>query len=130
MAVKYSKQRTAITTFLKDRKDHPTAEVIYEGVRKEYPNISLGTVYRNLMLLSDLGEIQRVNVGDGSEHFDPDTSLHNHFVCRQCGRVLDLEMDGIEEVDRMASQSFGGKIEGHKIYFHGVCEDCLKANSI
>ena len=63
MAIKYSKQRAVIKEFLQDRKDHPTADVVYTNVRKAYPNISLGTVYRNLMLLSDMGEIQILRVG-------------------------------------------------------------------
>ena len=72
MALKYSKQRTVIKEFLQTRKDHPTADVVYNAVRKDYPNISLGTVYRNLMLLSEIGEIQKLRVGDGLEHFDAD----------------------------------------------------------
>ena len=84
MALKYSKQREAIKEFLCTRKDHPTADNVYMEVRKEFPNISLGTVYRNLTLLAELGEIARINVGDGTDHFDPNTSLHYHFICKGC----------------------------------------------
>ena len=65
MALKYSKQRAMIKDFLQGRKDHPTAEVVYNNIREIYPKISLGTVYRNLVLLSDIGEIARFRVGDG-----------------------------------------------------------------
>ena len=82
MNLKHSKQRDSIKEFLKGRKDHPTAAVVYENVRKTIPNISLGTVYRNLTLLADIGEISRIHVGDGVDHFDADISPHYHFICR------------------------------------------------
>ncbi len=129
MALKYSKQRAMIKEFLQGRTDHPTAEVVYRNIREVYPKISLGTVYRNLVLLSDIGEIARLRVGDGYEHFDYDTSEHNHFVCNKCGCVIDMEMEDICSIDNIAAKNFPGKIEGHKIYFYGICEDCLKQGS-
>lgn len=72
--LKYSRQRELIKDFLMTRKDHPTADIVYRNVRKQNPSISLGTVYRNLTLLADIGEISRLNVGDGVDHFDADTS--------------------------------------------------------
>ncbi|WP_026517758.1 Fur family transcriptional regulator [Butyrivibrio sp. MC2021] len=129
MALKYSKQRAMIKDFLQGRKDHPTAEVVYNNIREIYPKISLGTVYRNLVLLSDIGEIARFRVGDGYEHFDYDVRNHNHFVCNCCKKVADIEMDDINgKIDEIASKSFPGKIDGHKIYFYGTCEDCLLQN--
>lgn len=124
MAHKYSKQREEIRSFLISRKDHPTADVVYTNVRKSYPNISLGTVYRNLQLLSDLGEIQKINVGDGLEHFDADTSTHNHFICSSCGAVIDLEMENIDFLTGLAEKSFDGKINGYSAYFYGLCSNC------
>ena len=94
-ALKYSRQREAIKEFLATRKDHPTADVVYQNIREIYPHISLGTVYRNLTLLSDIGEILRLHLSDGVDHFDADTSLHYHFICKDCGSVIDLEMDSI-----------------------------------
>ena len=75
-ALKYSRQREAIKSFLMTRKDHPTADVVYHSLRADFPNISLGTVYRNLTLLADLGEIARLRLGDGVDHFDADSSRH------------------------------------------------------
>ncbi len=124
MPIKYSKQREMIKDFLMTRKDHPTADVVYMNVRQEYPNISLGTVYRNLTLLSDLGEIQRLRVGDGVDHFDADISKHYHFVCQNCGKVIDLKMDNIDNILDIAGMNFDGKIQGHITYFYGVCGDC------
>lgn len=128
MAVKYSKQREVIKDFLFTRKDHPTADMVYMNVRQQYPNISLGTVYRNLTLLTERGEIRRISVGDGVDHFDADTSPHNHFICKRCGRVIDLEMESIEHISEAASQNFDGHIEGHVTYFYGLCGDCCKAD--
>ena len=124
MALKHSKQRDMIKTFLMSRKDHPTADVVYMNVRQENPNISLGTVYRNLTLLADIGEIARLRVGDGVDHFDADTSPHYHFVCRECDSVSDLEMDSIDEITQKAAANFDGLIEGHFTYFYGICPHC------
>lgn len=126
MALKYSRQRECIKEFLMTRKDHPTADVIYMNVRETYPNISLGTVYRNLQLLCDIGEIQKISVGDGTDHFDGDTSSHNHFICKDCGKVIDLEMESFDQIDYLAGKNFGGQIAGHVTYFYGLCEDCSK----
>lgn len=129
MALKYSKQRAMIKDFLQGREDHPTAEVVYNNIREIYPKISLGTVYRNLILLSDIGEIVRFRVGDGYEHFDWDVRNHSHFICNCCKRVVDIEMDDISaRIDEIAAKSFPGKIDGHKIYFYGTCEECLSEN--
>ncbi|MBD5475149.1 MAG: transcriptional repressor [Lachnospiraceae bacterium] len=129
MALKYSRQRQVIKDFLMTRKDHPTADVVYMNVRHEYPNISLGTVYRNLSLLADLGEIKRLRVGDGVDHFDADISDHYHFVCTECGSVIDLKADGLEriaETMEAVNAKFDGEIIGHVTYFYGMCGECRK----
>ena len=126
MALKYSRQRQVIKDFLMTRKDHPTADVVYMNVRREYPNISLGTVYRNLSLLADLGEIRRLRVGDGVDHFDADISEHYHAVCTECGNVTDLKISGIDQIMDIAGKDFDGEIQGHVTYFYGVCGDCCK----
>lgn len=123
--IKYSRQREAILSFLKTRKDHPTAEVIYENVRNEYPNISLGTVYRNLALLSDMGVILKLSCDDGFEHYDGNPERHYHFACRNCGAVIDLEMDDISFINTLAEKNFAGQIEGHMAYFYGTCAKCI-----
>lgn len=127
MALKKSKQRDLIKAFLMGRKDHPTADIIYMNVRQQLPNISLGTVYRNLTLLADIGEIQRLRVGDGVDHFDADISPHYHFVCTECGSVVDLQMDNIDSINNIAGAGFDGKIAGHVTYFYGTCGNCTAA---
>ena len=124
MNLKHSRQRDSIMEFLSQRKDHPTADTVYMNVRKTFPNISLGTVYRNLTLLADIGEISRIRVGDGVDHFDADTSPHYHFICKECGSVIDLDMEDMTEINQAANQNFDGTIEGHITYFYGKCGNC------
>jgi len=129
-ALKYSRQREAIKNFLMTRKDHPTADVVYSSVRHEFPNISLGTVYRNLTLLADIGEIARLRLGDGIDHFDADTSPHYHFICKDCGCVVDLNLKALEEVDKYNGTYLdGNKVAGHITYFYGSCDDCCRRQS-
>lgn len=128
MAAKYSRQREAIKDFLRDRKDHPTAEVIYDWVRREHPNISLGTIYRNLTLLTNSGEISRINVGDGVDHFDPNTEPHVHFLCNHCGAVQDLELSSGRDFSALTPgvlAGFDGEIQGSVTYLYGKCKSCI-----
>ena len=124
--LKNSKQRDAIKSFLMTRYDHPTAETVYLNVKKDFPNISLGTVYSNLSLLSEIGEIQKLSTGIGPDRFDGNPAPHYHFICNQCGSVLDLDVTGLDHINVLASQNFDGEIEGHLIYFYGKCPDCKK----
>ncbi len=126
--LKYSRQRESIKACLMSRHDHPTADAIYESIREEFPNISLGTVYRNLNLLVDLGEIRKLAFGDGKDHFDGDTTQHYHFVCHECGSITDLAMEDMPDINCKAQEYTNGQIKGHAISFYGTCEDCLKSN--
>lgn len=126
MALKYSRQRESIKKFLAGRKDHPTAETIYTCLREEYPRISLGTVYRNLSLLADLGEIKKISTGDGPDHFDGDISDHHHFICRRCHQVSDIKMKNIDGIMEEAAREYPGQVEGYVANFYGLCEHCLQ----
>lgn len=119
--LKYSKQRESIKNFLVTRYDHPTAETIYLNIRREFPNISLGTVYRNLNLLAEIGEIQKLSPGIGPDRFDGNPAPHYHFICRHCGCVMDLTVSGLDHINILAGQDFDGEIEGHITYFYGAC---------
>lgn len=127
--LKYSRQRESIKACLMDRHDHPTADAIYASIREDFPNVSLGTVYRNLNLLVELGEIQKLTCGDGKDHFDADISPHYHFVCRNCGAVLDLPLEPFADMDQQAQECIGGQVDSHAIYFYGTCEDCLRTDT-
>ncbi|HIX60264.1 MAG TPA: transcriptional repressor [Candidatus Blautia gallistercoris] len=123
-ALKYSRQRESIKKFVQSRYDHPTADTVYENIRLIYPNISLGTVYRNLSLLADLGELNRITTDGGADRFDGNTAPHNHFICRKCHKVIDLDMEAIDHIMDMAAKNFKGTIDSYTTYFHGLCEDC------
>ncbi len=126
--IKYSKQRDAIREFLYSRHDHPTAEIVYKNIIKEYPKISLGTVYRNLAFLVEQGEAITVPCEDGSVHFDAKTEPHYHFQCTKCKAISDIELDDEAFENSMKSRVQSvcnqGKIDGHVTFFYGVCNDC------
>ena len=92
----YSRQREAIYNYLLSTKKHPTAETIFQAVQQDYPKISLATVYRNLTVLEETGQVQRIPCNDAKDHYDANTAEHPHFVCNYCQSVLDLEMDNLE----------------------------------
>ena len=106
-------------------KEHPTAEVIYQHVKEDYPKISLGTVYRNLTLLVEIGDIRKISTGDGTDHFDADTSAHSHYHCKCCHRLMDLEVTPSVEQILAASSAGLGTIETASLLFTGVCKDCV-----
>lgn len=122
--IKYSRQRESIKNFLAERYDHPTAETVYQNMKKEYPHISLGTVYRNLSLLTELGEIQKLSTGIGPDRFDGNPMPHYHFICKECGSVLDLKEINLDHINILAGQDFAGEIEGHYAHFWGKCPAC------
>lgn len=121
--MRYSRQREAIYQALKSTKSHPDAEWVYCKVRQTIPDISLGTVYRNLRQLADSGEVTIIETEDKSMHFDADTSPHLHFVCSECGSIKDLFMDS-GMLPKLNDMGFMAKTE--KAVYYGVCNDCLK----
>lgn len=121
---KNSRQRNAVKAVLMKHTDHPTAGDIYQELRMEYPNISLGTVYRNLNLLYDLGEIRKISSGDGLEHFDGNISPHYHHVCISCGAVNDIPMEIFAGINEFAQRFTEHKIMEHKTIFLGTCKNC------
>jgi len=126
--MKYSRQRTCILQYLQTHHNHPTAETVYQAVQEEYPNISLGTVYRNLTLLADMGIISRLTGGDGPDRFDANTKPHYHFHCTHCGDIIDLELEpaDMEHINLLAMHHFDGIVEGHSTIFFGRCPHCAE----
>lgn len=126
--MKFSRQREAVKTVLCSTKAHPTAAWIYENVRKEIPNISLGTVYRNLNLLGEEGIIKKLSFGDGNEHFDGDISPHSHLYCESCGRIYDIDFDATELCSKI-SETEKVEISSAACNFSGICGECkIKKN--
>ncbi|MDO4324224.1 MAG: transcriptional repressor [Lachnospiraceae bacterium] len=122
--LKYSRQREAIKTFLMNRTDHPTADTVYTSLRQTYPNISLGTVYRNLSLLEQIGEISKISTGSGADHYDANMTQHQHFICTSCHRVYDIQIKNIDSIMDAAADSAPGVIESYRANFYGKCKEC------
>jgi Fur family peroxide stress response transcriptional regulator len=129
MAVlKYSRQRESIKNFLCGREDHPTADMVYTNIRKEYPNISLGTVYRNLSLLVELGEVRKITT-DGADRFDARVTPHSHFICRRCGRVMDVMVSIADPLPMVNEQFHLGTADECRMEFYGICSQCEHAGN-
>jgi Fur family peroxide stress response transcriptional regulator len=123
---KYRRQRETIKEYLMKTKDHPSADMVYAHLRNEIPNISLGTVYRNLNLLVSQGEAVKLTFGNGPDRFDGNVRPHYHFVCTECYNIDDLEIsnDDIKLINDIASRNYAGEIRGHYAYFFGKCGSC------
>jgi len=120
----YSRQRAEVLDQIREHEDHPTADVIFAELRQKDPSISLATVYRNLKLLSDLGEIRKLSFVSGADRFDPTVKPHYHFVCEKCGKVYDIPMKVAEALDSEAEMYIPGAITGHDLVFRGICDEC------
>jgi len=121
-----SRQRDAILRVVKGVTSHPTANWIYDQVRGEIPNISLGTVYRNLRLLIEEGQISEIELARTLSRFDGNTQYHHHFICEQCGRVFDVSDDeriGRALMDEIA-RGTGFRITHRRCELYGLCKDC------
>ena len=123
--MKHSKQREAILKNLRSRYDHPNADMVFASIREEIPNISLGTVYRNLSELSMSGEILKLDAGDGTERYDGNPDQHYHMICKKCRSVIDIELDYDRELDNKVKNLCGAEIDFHSVLFSGVCGKCL-----
>ena len=121
----YSRQREAVLEALCNTKSHPTAAWIYEQVRITLPNISLGTVYRNLSGLVEDGRIRKLSFGDASDHFDGDISVHSHFYCEHCGEISDIRLDQSQFLGEIEKEY---KVRAHNADFNitGKCSKCCQ----
>ena len=125
------RKRSAILECLRSTDTHPSADWIFQQLKGEIPDLSLGTVYRNLTLFRKQGLIASVGTVQGVERFDADVSPHVHYICDCCGRVQDLP--GIQvprsRVDT-ASHQLGGEISACQLTFNGICKDCREDNTV
>ena len=124
---KYSRQREAIKANLRQRRDHPTADMVYADIRAQYPRVSLGTVYRNLALLTEQGEIRKLPSDEGADRYDGNLEAHNHFVCRECGAIFDIPPVDSKTLQKAAGKAVDGVIEESRVSFIGLCATCARA---
>lgn len=123
-------QRQIILEELGKVTSHPTANEVYDMVRKRLPRIGLGTVYRNLELLAENGVILKLEVGGTQKRFDATIESHYHIRCSVCGRVDDVDMEVQEEINETAAKSCDYKILGHHIEFSGTCQECSAKETV
>jgi len=124
-----TRQRGIILDILRESHEHPTAEIIYRDARRVLPNISLGTVYRNLKLLVERGLIRELN-GRGFGRYDGNLARHDHFTCQVCGQISDLAASEDRALHRRVAARTGFEISHHRMEFYGRCPSCrAKASS-
>lgn len=118
--MKNSKQRDLVLEIVNNSKDHPTAEDVYIKAREHIPNISLGTVYRNLNTLVDKKSIRRIKTGSETYRYDNSSLKHNHFICKICNNVLDVDVGNVEDVKTID----GNIVYSTDITYFGICKNC------
>jgi Fur family transcriptional regulator, peroxide stress response regulator len=119
-----TRQRKTILQILKNTKSHPTVDRIYDEVRKDMPHISKGTVYRNLQVLQDDGDITELKLDGTASRYEIKQKNHYHFRCEQCGQVIDIDMPVKKELDQQAATKTGLNISYHQLEFCGLCREC------
>jgi Fur family peroxide stress response transcriptional regulator len=119
-----TRQRRAILDLLKGTRAHPTADEIYAAVRKDLPNISKGTVYRNLQVLIESGEAAVLDIRGSLSRYEIRRESHYHFRCQACGRVIDIDEPVDPGLDDKVSRKTGFVVSGHQIEFRGWCAIC------
>ena len=124
-----SKKREKILEILRNTRSHPTAEWVYNEIRKEFPRISLGSVYRNLNVLIEQKLIKKVGTNESQERFDATTDQHYHFVCKSCNKILDIEKPVELDLDKEFEKNSSFKIAHHNLTFYGLCPACVKSIS-
>jgi Fur family ferric uptake transcriptional regulator len=124
--LRMTRQRKVILEELRKLNTHPSADEIYEVVRHRLPRISLGTVYRNLEVLSELGEIQKLELSGLLKRFDWDTKKHYHIRCVRCSRVDDAPIAPLNQLDNELYGATVFEIIGHNLEFTGLCPECSR----
>jgi Fur family peroxide stress response transcriptional regulator len=122
---KHSKKRDAILDLIRSTESHPGAQWVYDQLKPSIPDLSLGTVYRNIAFFREEGLVESVGVVSGEERFDGDTSPHPHAVCSRCGKIIDLPDEAKVELNRIFSVDIPNfTIDKRNTVFYGICRDC------
>jgi Fur family ferric uptake transcriptional regulator/Fur family peroxide stress response transcriptional regulator len=124
-----TRQKKLIADILKGTASHPTADWIYEQARKEMTDISLGTVYRNLRVLVETGEVMELNYGNTFRRFDGNPENHYHFVCECCNCVHDIDLPLQTNLNQKIAELGHGQVMHHRLEFYGTCPKCTEISN-
>jgi Fur family peroxide stress response transcriptional regulator len=122
---KRSRQRERILNLLQNTGAHPTASWVYDELKGEFPDLSMGTVYRNLNILVEQGLVRKIDFGSTFDRYDANTVPHYHFICERCGSITDLELPVDEELNEKVMSTTDFIAKRHRIEFYGTCDKCL-----
>jgi Fe2+ or Zn2+ uptake regulation protein len=128
--LRMTRQRQVILDELRRHNTHPTADSLYESVRLRLPHISLGTVYRNLEILTSLGEIQTLDLSGSQKRFDGNPNKHYHIRCMHCGRVDDAPIAPLNQLEDELYGATVYTIMGHRLEFMGLCPECSRNQAL
>jgi len=121
-----SKQRERILALLRSTDTHPTANWLFGRLKKEFPNLSMGTIYRNIGILVRQGLIARIAFGSTFDRLDANVAEHYHFICERCDAIIDLNLPIDGRLDKQVPTSEGFKVHRHAVEFYGLCPKCAK----
>ena len=119
-------QRIAVLKILSESKGHPSVENIYKQVKKDFPTTSLATVYKTLTLLKELGEVLELGFPEGSNRYDGNRpNPHPHVICIKCKKIVDPDLDSLDEMKKEVELDTNFKILNHRLDFFGICSNCM-----
>ena len=127
MMRRHTIQRWLVLKAVNKLQCHATADEIYEEIVAEHPNVSRATVYRNLKLLSETGDIRKIEIPGGADCFDHLCHDHCHVKCEKCGRVFDVDMEYDNGLEKNIRNDRGFSFTGYDILFRGICPDCQES---
>ena len=123
-------QRKLVLKAVSSLHNHPTADEVYDSIVITYPDISRATVYRNLNILCEAGELRRIRVPYAADRFDDTLERHYHIKCSSCGSFTDVDIDYIANIDDAVAKLTGYILQEHNIVFTGVCPACQAAKAV
>jgi Fur family transcriptional regulator, peroxide stress response regulator len=127
---KLTPQRLAIVRILSQSVDHPSVENIYDQIKSDFPTMSLATVYRNIVLIKSLGEVLELGFPDGSNRYDGNKPTpHPHVICIKCKKIVDPDLDSLDEMKKEVASATDFKILNHRLDFFGICSACMSGKA-
>ncbi len=119
-------QKLQILEFIQETDKHPTAQEVYQEVRKKLPKISKATVYRNLKSLAEKGSIKKLDIGQKEIRWDGNANPHHHFICNKCDRIIEVNLADIWQIEERLEEKYSLKLEDYSIIARGLCDFCQR----